>query len=106
MPNPNQEFQEGDTLGGQGEPNLSKIIQDVFIRSLVLTARMTDHDPEDVAEILASPEKSEDFHEEVLEAMSELDEMEEELEDAVEEAKENIKKQAEEDSKEEEEQEG
>ncbi len=93
-----QNFQEGDPLGGPSQ--IQRQIQDLFVRALVVTGRLVDAEPEDVAEVMATPEKSEKFHKEVLEAMSGLDEMEENLEQAVEEAKKEMEEQEEEEEEE------
>lgn len=82
-----------DPLSQMQSQAMRRQIQDLFIRTLVLTARLTEQEPEDVAEILATPEKSEEYHKKVLEAMEGLQDVSEELGDAVKQAKEEMEEQ-------------
>lgn len=71
----------------QANQELDRQIGALFIRSVIMAARMMDADVEKVAEIISTPDKSREFHKKVVEEMQE-NEMPDELKKAVEEVNE------------------
>lgn len=60
----------------------------ILIRTVVIAGRALKVDPDRIAEIIATPGKTEEYHKKVIDAMAERDDLNENLEDAVQEIKE------------------